>query len=113
MATITASVYRGEAEKKGQELVVQWTPITENDQGGEIEVDPKGWKFVTLAAYGTFAGSISVALQGSNDGTNYVTVGSALTAAGSATVTARFRHWQILRASGASASVTVELNFVK
>lgn len=118
MATITPTVQ----DLAGGAQVITWTAITHADGGGAAKPGLNR-PDKTIQAFGTFAGGLSLALEGSMNGTNWAPVyslsgsiaaGNAIvfTAAGSAVVAGNYRQYRITRTSGSASSVTIAMSAV-
>jgi hypothetical protein len=67
MASITPTK---ETQDNGTTVIMTWAAITTTDTEGEpIRFNP--WGDRTIQAVGNFSGGATIALHGSNDGTNY------------------------------------------
>ena len=126
MATITPVV----TDLKGGVKKIFWETITHADDGGTTSLATNGKGDLsahpdkTISVAGTFGGGLSLALQGSSDGTNWhpchslggtITGGSviALTATlQSAVVAQNFRYYRLIRTSGSASDVDVTLTCV-
>lgn len=127
MTTITPTV----TERRGSVKLVQWLAITHADDGGTTALasdhdgDLAAYPDKTISAQGTFGGGLSLALQGSHDGTNWhachsvggsITLGIAIafTATGqSAVVAQNFAFYRLIRTSGSASSVNVRMSCVR
>ena len=121
MATITPTV----VPLSSNAVKVLWETVTHADSGGSTDLDESplrgdlsAFPGKTVSAAGTFAGGLSLALEGSNDGTNWfachslggsVAAGNAIafTAAGSAVVAQNARFYRVTRTSGSASDVDV------
>lgn len=95
---------------------VTWTPVTENDTG--LAMDMSHYPDRTVHVSGTFAGGMSVRIEGSNDGSTYVVLhdpqGNALdfTAAGAKLIAENTQLVRPRATAGASASTTIAIHGV-
>lgn len=71
MATITATKARSPSFASDVQIVT-WTPLANGDSGSAIEMGRHADKSVQIL--GTFGSGGTVVFQGSNDGTNWVTL---------------------------------------
>ena len=94
--------------------VISWTPVTEADTAAPIAFNGSESAMIGFQVFGTFGGATAT-LQGSNDGTNWVTLtdmtGSALghTSAGGADFTASFLYFRPSFSGGTGQSLSVLL----
>lgn len=116
MATINPTRSDVSEKRNGSAIVVTWTNVTEADTCTAINMPEFADKSIQVA--GTFGGT-SVAIQGSNDGSNFSalrdptsTVIAITTAAGGAGLKAVLENtWQIkpVLTGGASVSLTISV----
>jgi hypothetical protein len=110
MATINASITR--VGNNG--LVLQWTPVTENDTMATAAIDIGDYADRSIQVSGTIGGT-TITVQGSNDASAFSALrnvlGSAIsiTAADLVSVLEACRYIKPVRAGGASASITVTI----
>lgn len=95
--------------------LVTWTPITHADDGAAVSLDRR-YADKTVQMYGTWAGGMSLTLEGSLDGNAWGTLtdaqGAPLTFTangGPKTVLQNCIQYRITRSSGSASSVTVLL----
>jgi hypothetical protein len=111
MATVKASINAGGAPDDAVR-VITWTGLANAGDLGDAQSLP-AYSEKTFVVSGTFAGSASVTIQGSNDGLNWVPLvnkqGNALTfaAAGIGTAQDRPLYVQPSMTAGAAAAVNV------
>lgn len=113
MATIPAKVT---AVGRGDDsaLLVVWTPVTEADSCAAVSLPEYGDKSIQVV--GTF-GSASVAVQGSNDGTNFEALNDpsstaiGITAAGIKAVLENTVYVKPVASGGSSQSLTINMLF--
>lgn len=114
MTTVTRSLTLTDV-RNGEALIASWTALDGDDDGTALDV-PAGYDVRSIQVTGTFD-SGSVALHGSNDGSNYaalaaIAAGSAIaiTAAGIKNVADATRYVKpVVSSGGASCSLTVTL----
>jgi len=132
MATILPKI----TEYTGNVKQVFWETITHADDGGTTKTthadSPEtgglgllAYPDKTISAAGTFGGGLSLALQGSSDGTNWhpchslggtITASSAIaltTTLQSAVVAQNFRYYRLIRTSGSASDVDVTMTCVR
>lgn len=97
----------------GTSRSVQWSGMATGDSGSAYEVSP--WSLISAQATGTFGGA-TVAIEGSNDGTNFVTLTKApgstaasFTAAGLLQVVEHPRYIRPSVTGGAGSGIAVTL----
>lgn len=80
MATITPTL-TNTGKFKDYSIVYQWTPLTNagSDVGAAMEFP--GWADRSVQITGTFGAGGTCVIEGSNDGTNYVTLNNLQSAA--------------------------------
>ena len=89
-----------------------WETLTENDTASRLELAGTLPAIASFQVVGTFGGA-TVVLQGSNDGTNWVTMKDtagndvSLTATGSAEVSSAMRYFRPSASGGSSQDVDV------
>ena len=111
---VIAPVITKVGKQDGSTLLVTWTPVTEADSCGAISLPEYSDKSVQVA--GTFGGT-SIAVQGSNDGTNFASLNDptqtviAITAAKVQAVLENTVVIQPVRTGGSSTSVTISILF--
>lgn len=113
MATVTPTISRDVGERDGSSTMYTWALVTANVDGAPLEHSE--WADRTWTATGTWGGA-TLSFEGSNDGTNYITLTTAagdaatLTADGCKTITETPRYVRPkLTTAGVGAAVTVIL----
>lgn len=111
MATFPATI-NNTAVHDDAVRVLTWTPLAASGDVGDAQTLP-AYSEKTFTVTGTFAGSASCTIQGSNDGTNWVTLnnkqGNALTftAAGIGTSQDRPLFVRPTLTAGTAATITI------
>jgi len=82
MATVTptVSVPTIDGDSDGSVKLIKWTPLANGDDGSPVSFPTFSERSIQLS--GTFGSGGSVSVMGSNDGTTWAALGSAITSAG-------------------------------
>jgi hypothetical protein len=112
MAAIVPTIRDVSPRGDGSSLLVTWTPVTQADTCNPVSFPDHPDK--SLQCSGTF-GSASVALNGSNDGTNYAGLNSpnstviAITAAGVKSVLENTLYVQPVATGGSGQTLAINM----